>query len=94
MTDDELIARHIVSDLRYPGPGDVRLRDSAVHVWAIIGQLAAMGFDTAGVARNYGIPVVEVEAAQAYYRRNRDAIDGRLAANGEWPLPFTVSLHS
>jgi uncharacterized protein (DUF433 family) len=94
MTDDELIARHIVPDPRCLGPGDVRLRDSGVHVWAIIGQLAASAWDAPTVAREYAIPLDEVEAARAYYRRNRDAIDSRLVANGEWPLPVEAAMPS
>jgi uncharacterized protein (DUF433 family) len=94
MTDEELIARYITIDPRYTGSGDVRLRDSGIHVWAIIGQLAASGWDSRAVADEYGIKVDEVEAARAYYRHNHDAIDGRLAANGDWPLPPAAAVPS
>ncbi|HVC33832.1 MAG TPA: hypothetical protein VNL16_10015 [Chloroflexota bacterium] len=82
MTDDELIAREIEDDWYHPGPADVRLRRSGVHVWAIIGfYLGAGGLDKATVAQDYEIPVEEIEACLAYYRRHRAEIDARLAAN-------------
>ena len=86
MTDDQLISEHIVPDPYYSGPGDVRLHPSGVHVWAIIGQLAAEEWDSEAVAHAYGIPIEEIEAAKAYYRQYPDPIDGRLAANGDWPV--------
>ena len=79
--DDPLIARHIEPDPLHPGPGDVRLADSGVSVWAIIGHLAAVGGDPAKAAADYEITSEEMAAALAYYRRNRAAIDARLAAN-------------
>lgn len=88
MADDELITRYVVVGPRYPGPANVRLRNSAVHILAIVGQFAAVEWNTAQVASDYGIPVVEVEAAHAYYRRNRDLINARLAANGPYPSPW------
>jgi uncharacterized protein (DUF433 family) len=91
MTDDELIDRYIVPDPRYAGPGDVRLRDSGIHVWAVIGQLAALNRDEVAVARDYGIPIVEVQAARGYYLQNRGAIESRLAANGEWTLEVQIA---
>ena len=57
------------------------LADSAVPVWAIIGQLAVQGWRVEEVAADYGIPAVEVEAALAYYRRHQEIIESRLAAN-------------
>ena len=94
VTEDELITRYIVADPRYSGSGDVRLRDSGIHVWALVGQLAASDWDDAAVSNEYGIPIAEVLAAHAYYRRNPDAIEGRLSANGEWPLPPAAAMRS
>jgi uncharacterized protein (DUF433 family) len=80
--EDELIAQEIEEDRWHPGPADVRLRRSGVHVWAIIGYyLGGAGRDKAVVARDYAISSEEVEAALAYYRRHQAVIDGRLAAN-------------
>ena len=87
MTDDELIARYIDLDDDFVAPGDVRLKDSAIHVWAIVGQLDANHWDAGRVAHDYDIPVVEVEAAIAYYKRFWIPIDGRIAMNGNWPFP-------
>lgn len=87
--DDEgrLIARHVEADPNRPGPGDVRLVDSAVPVWAVIGQLAANGWKVADAAADYAIPLCEVTAALAYYQRNRATIDARLAANVGGAVP-------
>jgi uncharacterized protein (DUF433 family) len=80
--DDDLIAREIEEDAYSPGPADVRLRRSGVHVWAIVGHyLYAVNGDTAAVARDYTLSPDEVEAALAYYRRHPQVIEGRLAAN-------------
>lgn len=82
MTDDELIACEIEADDYHPGPGDVRLRRSGVHVWAIIGYyLGAAGQDPAIVARDYALSMQEIEAALAYYRRHETEIETRLAEN-------------
>jgi len=61
MSADDLIARYIDLDDEWVGPGDVRLRDSGIHVWAIVGQLDANHWDAAQVAYEYDIPVIEVE---------------------------------
>lgn len=82
MSEDELIQREIEEDPYSPGPADVRLRRSGVHVWAIVGHyLFAAGQDQRTVARDYQISPEEVDAALAYYNRHRAVIDGRLAAN-------------
>ena len=87
MTDEELIQAEIETDPYHPGPADVRLRRSGVPVWAIIGyyQDVARG-DPSVVERDYDISAREVEAALAYYRRYKDAIDARLATNRLTPV--------
>jgi uncharacterized protein (DUF433 family) len=82
MHDDELIARHIELDSFRPWPGDARLRGSGVHVWALVGYyLNAVDEDATRVAHDYDVPLKEVEAALAYYRRHKCEIDARLAQN-------------
>jgi uncharacterized protein (DUF433 family) len=62
-------------------PADVRLRESGVPIWAIVGHWRAVDEDGARVAQSYRIPREAVEAALAYYRRHAAVIDARLAAN-------------
>jgi uncharacterized protein (DUF433 family) len=82
MDSEELIKREIEVDPYHPGPADVRLRRSGVHVWAIVGHyLYAVERDMSAVARDYGISLEEVEAAIAYYHQHLAEIEGRLAAN-------------
>jgi uncharacterized protein (DUF433 family) len=82
MSDDELIARYIELDPRRPWPGDAWLRDSGVHVWALVGHWRlARAQDVTAVACDYDLPVEAVQAALAYYRRHTAAIDARLAEN-------------
>jgi hypothetical protein len=62
--DDDLIAREIEEDVYSPGPADVRLRRSGVHVWAIVGHyLNAVNRDKEAVARDYELSLDEIEAA-------------------------------
>jgi uncharacterized protein (DUF433 family) len=91
MTDKELILRYIEVDPIHSGPGNVRLKDSGVHVWAIIGNYLANNRDAARTAAEYDIPVVEVEAAVAFYCRFKWAIDARLSENEEFDLDAALA---
>ncbi len=77
---DERIRRWLEPDPRYLGAAEVRLKGYGVSVWAIIGYWQATG-DIAEVAAGYDVPVEAVEAALAYYKRNRAIIDARLDGN-------------
>jgi len=57
------------------------LRESGVSVWALIEYWYGVNFDTARVAHDYALPIEAVEAALAYYRAHKAAIDARLAAD-------------
>ena len=95
MNHDEtaLIARHIEPDPYHPGPGDVRLVDSGVAVWAIVGHLMTVRGDADRVAEDYELSPEAVAAALAYYREHKGAIDARLAANaGSAAEPSRVSV--
>ena len=71
------------------GAAGARLRDSKVAVWAIVGYLQMVDGDVERTVRDYRIPGEVVEAVLAHYRRHREAIDARLAAN--LALPAAVA---
>ena len=81
MTDQKLIAEHMVPDSQHPGIGDARVAGYGVHVWALVGHLETVDGDISRVARDYCLPIEVVEAALAYYRQHREIIDARRAAN-------------
>ena len=61
--------------------GEARIAGTGVPVRALIGHLPAADNDVCQVAKDYELPVDAVRAAIAYYQRNREAIDARLAQN-------------
>ena len=77
---DERIRRWLEPDPRYLGAAEVRLKSYGISVWAIVGYWKATG-DVAEAASGYDVPVEAVEAALAYYNRNREIIDARLDLN-------------
>jgi uncharacterized protein (DUF433 family) len=79
--DDDLIKRYIEPDPHRSGPAYARLKESGVHVWALVGHWQATGRETEPVAQDYELPREAVQAALAYYRRHTAAIDAHLAAN-------------
>ena len=81
--EQQLIERYVDPDVaRYAGGrADARLRDSGVSVWAIIAFLRVYDDDVARVADHFSISEVEVDAALAYYRRNKKYVDARLTLN-------------
>lgn len=83
MDEQKLIERYIDLDTdRYPsGRADARLQRYGVPVWALIGQLRALGGNVDQLARDYELPREAVEAALAYYCRNKEYIDARLLLN-------------
>lgn len=81
LTEREQIAHWIKPNPYKPGKGEVRIRDTGVPVWALIGYLPAVADDPAQVARDYELPLEAVQAAIAYYQKHRAAIDARLDQN-------------
>ena len=83
MDDHDLIERYIDLDWgRYAhGRADARLKDYGVPVWALIGQLRAIGGDVDQLARDYGLPREAVDAALAFYGRNKKYVEARLLLN-------------
>jgi hypothetical protein len=80
-------------DPHRPGPARARLLVEQVPIWAIIGQIGAVGGTTEPadvtaatvfeVAHDFDIPEVAVIAALRYYEQHRGAVDTLLAANAE-----------
>lgn len=82
--ETELIERYIDTDWdRNPGRADARLRKYGVHVWALIGHLRVIDNDVDQLAHDYDLPREAVDAALAFYRRNRKYIDARLLLNSD-----------
>jgi uncharacterized protein (DUF433 family) len=81
--DDEqkLIDQHVVPDPSGRRVADARLQSSGVPVWTIVWDLRAVDGNADQVRRDYEISAEELEAALAYYRRHRAAIDARLEMN-------------
>jgi uncharacterized protein (DUF433 family) len=81
-TDQERITRYVEQHPRKRGEAEARLADSKIAIWALVGYLRMVDGDVDRVAADYDLPRDAVEAALAYYRQHRAAIDARLAANG------------
>jgi uncharacterized protein (DUF433 family) len=73
-----LIERWIRPHPHHSNPADAVLAESSVPVYALIGHLPVAQGDLDQVADAYEVPREAVEAALAYYRRNRAAIDARI----------------
>ena len=76
-----LIAQWIEPNPNRPGADEAWVAGYGVPVWALVGQLPAVHGDLDQLARSYALPRAAVDAAFAYYARNRAIIDNRLAAN-------------
>lgn len=88
MIDEQALITHwIERDPRRPGPSEARLVGCGVAVWALVGALPIVGGDIAELAEAYEVPREAVEAALAYYRQHRAAIDARLTLNAEPVTP-------
>lgn len=81
LSDTELINLYIDASSAAGGMADARLRHSWVPIWAVIGHIPVTGDAPEALADAYDIPVEEAEAALAFYRRHRDIVDARIAAN-------------
>ncbi len=80
--DEQLIERHVGLDYdRFGGRGDARLTRSGVSIWAIVSYLDLYGGDADKVAWHYELSPEEMDAALAYYRRNRKYVDARILLN-------------
>lgn len=80
-SQDTLIARWIEPRRPYPGDPDARIVDTGIPVWALVGHYRADSEDPRLTAADYRLARKAVKAALAYYRKHREIIDARLAAN-------------
>jgi uncharacterized protein (DUF433 family) len=80
-SEDELIRRHMAPAEDQAAIADARLVESGVPVWALAGYAPLVDWDAERIAADYALSVDEVAAALAYYRRHRDVIEARIAAN-------------
>lgn len=79
--EQALIERYIDPNWdRYGGRADARL-NVGVPVWSLVGYLRVFNGDVDQVAAAFEIPREAVEAALAYYRRNKNYIDARFLLN-------------
>ena len=82
LDEQQLIEKHVDLDYdRYGGRADARLKHSGVSVWAIVGYLGVYDGDVDEVARIYELSQDEMDAALAYYRRNKKYVDARILLN-------------
>jgi hypothetical protein len=81
--DQQLIERYVDLEVeRYAGGrADARLKASGVSVWAIVAFFRVYDNNLTAVADHFSISEVEVEAALAYYRRNKKYVDARIILN-------------
>jgi len=80
---DALIAKYIEPHPAKPGLSNTRVNVRGVPVWALIGWLEDDYSNADQVARDYAIPYEAMEAAIAFYERNKAVIDARLILNRE-----------
>lgn len=80
----ELIDRWIEQNPRKPWEAEARIVTTGTSVWALVGYSPAVDDDLGRIAADYGLPEEAVQAAFAYYRLHRQAIDCRLAENAAY----------
>ena len=81
VADDRLIDAFVVSNPSLPGVEEARIVGYGVPVWALVAHSTAIGGNADEVASHYALPREAVDAALAYYRRHKAALDARIAAN-------------
>jgi uncharacterized protein (DUF433 family) len=82
LDEQHLIEKHISLEYeRYGGRADARLKESGVSIWAIVAYLEMYEGDLDKVAWSFELSQEEMDAALAYYRRNKKYIDARITLN-------------
>lgn len=82
LDEQQLIEKHIGLDYeRYGGRADARLKESGVSVWAIVSYLDVYEGDLDKVAWHFELSQEELDAALAYYQRNKPYLDARVLLN-------------
>jgi uncharacterized protein (DUF433 family) len=83
LTDDELIEKYISADLPDNVASQARLCGSDLPVWELIRSLYHSRGNITQVANTHRVSSDAVEAALAYYLRNRRVIDARVTLHDE-----------
>ena len=79
--EQHLIEQHVDPNWdRYGGRADARTREG-VPVWALVSYLRLVDGNVEKAAAAYALPREAVEAALAYYQRNKKYIDARILLN-------------
>ena len=79
--EEQLVEKYIgLDNERYGGRADARLR-SGPSIWAIVSYLGIYNGDRDEIAGHFGISQEEIDAALAFYRRNKKYIDARITLN-------------
>jgi hypothetical protein len=81
ISDDEMIATYIDPNPSGLGRSDARLKRYGNHVWLLVSRFRHGDLTVEQLAAEYAIPVEAAEAALAFYRCNKDAIDARILLN-------------
>jgi uncharacterized protein (DUF433 family) len=82
LDEQRLIERHVDLNYdRYGGRADARLKESGASVWAIVAFLDVYEGDLDKVIDHFELSREEIEAALAYYRRNKRYVDARIVLN-------------
>jgi hypothetical protein len=76
--EQRLIAQHIDPSW---GRAEARLKRAGVSVWSLIGYLQAYDGDVERTRGAFALSPEEMEAALAYYRRNKKYVDAHLLLN-------------
>ena len=85
MTDDVLIAAHVIPDHYGRGRAHAWVSPSHVSIWVLIWELERTVNDAERAARAYDVSASEMQAALAWYRRFKDLIDAIiLLKRDEW----------
>jgi len=80
--EERLIEKHI--GLEYERPGgraDARLRRTGTPIWALVMYLGVYDGDAAQVASDFDLTEEEMDAALAFYRRNRKYVEASVLLN-------------
>jgi uncharacterized protein (DUF433 family) len=82
LDEQQLIEKHVDLNYdRYGGRADARLKQPGISVWAIVAYLGVYEGDVDKVAWHFELSEEEMEAALAYYRRNKKYVDARVLLN-------------
>ena len=82
LDEQQLIEKHVDPDYdRYGGRADARMKVSGVSIWAIVTYLGIYDGDVGEVAGVQFCSQEEMDAALAYYRRNKKYVDARILLN-------------